>query len=261
VLVFEPATNAASVNAPLIGEARITAMQLLRRVFPDLDDQGKYRTIAPVRPVAAATTPEMGAGYAQERGEPALAMQPPTSVVVRSGRHAVAFVLGAGVLVSDWLQPAPAVGGALFVQIDPGGEPVIERAFPIGEGEAAALVSNSHWDSGEGFESYRLYAQGFAGLRQVYDGTSLYSYFKPDPQCENLDIRQTLTGIRPLATRHGGYADIAMVVTESTGCTNNEDADPKLRKFAFTLIWDARAKRYRGGSPLLDRINRLRLRD
>ena len=50
-------------------------------------------------------------------------------------------------------------------------------------------------------------------------------------------------------------------VTESTGCTNNEDASAKIRKFPFTLIWDARAKRYRGGSPLLDRINRLRLRD
>ena len=98
-------------------------------------------------------------------------------------------------------------------------------------------------------------------MRQVYDGPSLYSYFKPDAQCENLDIRQSLSGFRPLATQHGGFADIAMVVTESTGCTNNEDAASKLRKFPFTLTWDAKAKRYRGGSPVLDRINKLRLRD
>ncbi len=261
VLVFEPATNPGSVSAPLIREARITAIDLLRRVFPDLDNKGQYRTIAPVRPVAGATAPEMGAGYAQANGEPSLTMQPPTSAVVRGGRHAIAFVLGAGVLVSDWLLPAPAAGGALFVQIDPGDEPVIERAFPLREGEAAALVSNSHWNPGERVESYRLYAQGFSGLRQVYGGPSLYSYFKPDAQCENLDIRQSLTGIRPLAIRHGGYADIAMEVTESAGCTNNEDADSKLRKFHFTLTWDARAKRYRGGSPALERINKLRLND
>ena len=164
VLSFEPASNPGSIGAPLVSGARFTAMDLLRRVFPDLDDQGHYRTIEPVRPVDGATAPEMGAGYAQEKGDPSLTMQPPSSAVVRDGRHAIGFVLGGGVLVADWLLPAPAGGGALFVQIDPGGQPVIERAFAIRKGEAAALVSNAHFNAGEGFESYRLYAQGFSGL-------------------------------------------------------------------------------------------------
>lgn len=259
VALFGPPSAPGSVNMPFVADARFTPMDLLRRAFPDLDNDGHYRQLLPLKVVKGATMPEIGAGYSQGPGEPALTMHSPSKAVVRDGRHAIGFVLGAGVLVSDWLLPVPAVGEAIFVQTDPGSNPTIERAFPIRVGEAAALVSNSHFNEGEGVEAYRLYAQGFSGLREVYDGPSLYSFFPPDEQFGHLQMSQVLAGVRPLATRHNGYADIAMTVTDTTSCTNNEDADSTVRQFSFTLTWDARAKRYRGGSPALERLNRRRL--
>lgn len=261
VLTFERSTAPGSVNAPLVSGARFTAMDLLRRVFTDLDDRGRYRMIAPVRPVPNAVAPEMGAGYQQAKGEPALEMQAPTHAVVRQGNHAIGFVLGGGVLVADWLLPGPAGGQALYVQTDPGGTPVIDQAFAVAEGEAVALVYELHLNAGENFQSFSLYAQSFSRLRQVYDGPFLYSVTRPaSGKCAAPFHRQTLDSFRPLASRHGGHADIAVVVTELVECAIGDAQPMSVRKYSFTLVWNVRAKRYVGGSPALERINRARMR-
>lgn len=258
VLSFERSSAAGSVNAPLVAGARFTAMDLLRRVFTDLDDSGHYRTIAPVRPVPNAVAPEMGAGYQSQPSEPALEMRPPTYAVVRQGRHAIGFVLGGSVLVADWLLPVPAGGRALFVGTDPGGSPSIDRAFAVAEGEAVALVRNGHTNAGEDFQSFSLYAQNFSGLRQVYPDLFLYSVTVPGSgKCAAPFHRQTLNTFRPLASRHGGHADIAVSVTEAVECNIGDARPVSVRKFPFTLAWNGR--HYVGSSPALDRINRGRM--
>lgn len=261
VLTFQRSPAPGSVNAPLVDGARFTAMDLLKRVFVDLDDRGRYRTIAPVKPVPNAVAPEMGAGYQQAKGEPALEMQGPTYAVVRQGNRAIGFVLGDGVLVADWLLPVPAGGQALYVQTDPGATPVIDQAFAVADGEAVALVYESHLNAGENFQSFSLYAQSFSGLRQVYDGLFLYSVTRPaSGKCAAPFHRQTLESFRPLATRHGGNADIAVMVTESVECAIGDAQPMAVRKFPFTLVWNARARKYVGGSPALERLNRARMR-
>ncbi len=260
LLTFQRSTAPGSVNAPLVSGARFTAMDLLKRVFTDLDDRGRYRTIAPVRPVPNAVAPEMGAGYQQAKGEPALEMLGPTYAVVTQGNRAIGFVLGGGVLVADWLLPVPAGGQALYVQTDPAGTPVIDQAFAVAEGEAAALVYESHLNAGENFQSFSLYAQSFSGLRQVYAGPFLYSVTRPATgKCSAPFHRQTLDSFRPLASKHGGHADIAVMVTESVECEIGDAQPISVRKYPFTLVWNVRARRYVGGSPALDRINKARM--
>lgn len=260
LLTFEKSAAPGSVDAPLVSGARFTARDLLMRVFTDLDEGGRYRTIAPVEPVENAVTPETGAGYQGAKSEPALEMPPPTYAVVREGRHAIGFVLGAGVLVADWLLPVPAGGGAIYVHTDPGGDPVIDRAFAVADGEAAALVLNSHLNAGENFQFYSLFAQSFSGLRQVHSGVFLYSFTESGSgKCESRFHRQKLDSYRPLATRHGGHADIAVVVSEAVEC-NGDDAHPvSVRKFPFTLVWNPRTRTYAGSSPALDRLNGSRI--
>lgn len=260
VLSFDGTSDPGSVGAPLVSGARFTAMDLLKRVFTDLDKTGHYRTISPVKPVDNAVAPEMGAGYAQESSEPALEMQPPTYAVVRQGNHAIGFVLGGGVLVSDWLLPVPASGGAMYVQTDPGSTPTIERAFAVAEGEAVALVLNSHNNAGENFEFHSLFSQSFSGLRQVHSGIFLYSFTETGSgRCASRFHRQKLDRFQPLPARAGGHANIAVTVSEAIECNGDFKHPVSVRKFPFTLIWNARTRRYVGGSPALDQLNRSRI--
>ena len=189
-------------------------------------------------------------------GTPMLAMQGASSLVVREGRLAWGFVLGGGVLVADQLLPVPFISDALFVQTDPGREPVLARGFAIAPGVPGVLVVNGHDNAGESYRSHSVVAFERGRLSPVYEGPDLYSATFPDRGCEARAHSQVLGAMRPLGSRHGGRADIAVTVTEAAECLSDDGVPPlPARTFAFTLKWDARRGAYRGGSPALDALN------
>ena len=255
-LAFGDGTGPGSVSDPLVPEARFTALHLLQRQFSDLDAQGRWRTMLAVRPIDGATMPESGAGLSQSAGDPPFEMQGASSLVVREGRTVWGFALGGGVLVADQVLPVPFVSDALFVQTDPGREPVLGHGFAIAPGVPAALVVDGHDNAEESYRSHSLVAFARGRLSPVYEGPDLYSATFPDKGCEARAHAQALSGMHPLASRHAGRADIAVTVTESAECLSDDSVAPlPVKTFRFILKWDARRGAYRGGSPALDALN------
>lgn len=223
-------------------------LRVMREIYPDLQPSGKA-----TRFKGAANVPN---AVDEAAGNPAtgdfdLADGHSASAIVNKGgvSHAVVFV--GGMVAVAQLAPEFRFEGAIFVQTDPSGPPVVSGVIALAPTTPGVIVLNAHFNSQEGFADYLLLASVGGKLVPVYDGPSLYSASTNDEKCGDKVMTQQLKKLEPLAGSHAGYADLALEVVETVECGGARSS----KTYAATLTWDGARKKYVGGTKELSGLS------
>ena len=95
-------------------------------------------------------------------------------------------------------------------------------------------------------------------LITVYDGPLLYSNARAT--CEPETLTQSLSALDVLAKDGSQPSDIAVQVSETRECVRaGKSAKPAEKLYSFRLTWDAKRKRYTGGSKELYLLKKKRI--
>lgn len=142
--------------------------------------------------------------------------------------------------------PRPAVLATLGVQKDQRVDFFEEntvRLYPLAAHTWGLWLDNHHSNSGETFQTLTMLRITATGVHPIYDGPALY----------HTRTAECTTAMRPnitlLASTHGPYRDVQMVVTKTKACGGQTPIT--LQTFRATLTWDARRQKYMGGSKAL----------
>lgn len=232
-------------RTPLARGSDATALDLLREIYPDLNEAGAATRMRAIRNLDPRDGPSQEAeSFAGGRA----VVGPGEAAIVRVGDAAMLIV--SGVLVAARIAPHYHFLDAAFVQSDPGGPPWIAHAF-AGAAGPVALIGDGHSNSSESFETYQLVGTVGGRLALLHPGLFLYSWHAPRRGCRMEQVSHILSH---LALRSGGT--LVATVREARVC-QRETGDQALasRRFTIRFVWDGARHRYRADMRALDAVN------
>jgi hypothetical protein len=231
-------------------------LRLVREVYPDLGADGKASRYKGVRVLPESVDAEADKPAAVELD---LGRASASQTMLTAGAARYLMVMVEGALIAAQAAPGYRFLDAVAAQTDPGGPPGVSDAFMIAADAPAILVRNAHHNSQEGFADYMLLGLVDGRLAPVYRGLLLYSVQYADATCEEKVVVQRLERFAPLATRHGGFADLALTAVEEEECRNaGKPSSPAIRRIDVVLTWAAGAGKYLGGEIELATLSRPR---
>lgn len=231
-------------------------LRLVREVYPDLGADGKAGRYQGVRVLPDSVDAEADKPASVELD---LGRASTSQTMLTAGTARYLMVMVEGALIAAQAAPDYRFLDAVAAQTDPGGPPGVSDVFMIAADAPAILVLNAHHNSQEGFADYMLLGLVGGKLAPVYRGPLLYSMQYPDAACEEKVVVQRLERFAPLATRHDGFADLALTAVEEEQCrTAGKPSSPAVKRIDVMLKWDAAAGRYVGGEAELAALNRPR---
>lgn len=252
----EAATRISETPTP---DSPVTLLRVLREVWPDLAPDGRAGRFNGARVVPGAVDPDAGKPGAWDM-DFARSGDAPTYAVLADGNRRYVAIAIASMLLLARIAPDYRFLDAIFVQTDPGGVPALTHTLMLAPDYPGVVVLNSHHNSQEGFANYLVLALVDGRLASVYDGPFLYSFSIAQGKCEPLTVTQTLSALDMMANKGSHPADLALRVREERVCVSaGKQGKPVERLHAFRLAWDAKRKRYLGGSKELYLTNRKRV--
>lgn len=235
--------------------AAATFRDVLRIIYPDLDEAGRARSFAEAQAVPGSTEgEERPAEIDLSRG-----MYPTFAIVTDGPRDHVA-VLSGDVLAVAQVAPSFRPAEPLMVRTDPGGTPSIAQMLLLGEGRPAVVILNSHTNSGESFAHYLIAAPVREQLRQVFESPVLYSAQSWERGCEPRQLEQRMLPVTLRDVQRDGYAELSVSVRVARICTQRGRPRTLNSTMHYArLRWDPVQSRYLGGLDALERRNRQRM--
>jgi len=252
VAVGDSSGERTCLTAPLVAGSTVTALDVLRDLFPDLSEEGTGQTFAGAESAETASDPDAAAEA--EREVDIGSTDWTEMAVIEAGKVAYAAAVSDGVIALAAIRPAYKPLGRLNVATDPGGPATGYRLMMAAPDRPLVVSVSSHFNSQEGFDSFLVAGLIHGRLADLYDGPYLYSVKLGSDSCDTLEHAETASVFEPARQTHQGLADLRVVITYTRSCVTGDARQVEASKtFPMTLVFDG--KRYRGGSKGLDRLN------
>jgi hypothetical protein len=244
--------EAVCLTAPLVPGSSVTALDVLRDIYPGLGPDGAGHRFAGAEAVEAASEPE--AGQPADRPVDLTASDSAEIAVIEAGPKAYAAAVSSGIASVAEIKPAYKPLGRLLVDTDPGGPAYGYRLLLAAPSNPVVVAVSSHFNAEEGFDSFHLVGVAKDKLVDLYDGPFLYSFAQQTDQCEVLDHRENISAFETAAPASGHLADINIAVNYIATCTNGDAVKPVEKKsFPIRLTFDG--THYGGDAAALDDFN------
>lgn len=244
--------EAICLTAPLISGSAVTALDVLRDIYPDLGSDGKGKRFAGGEAVEAASDPDLGSP--KDRAVNLSASDTAEIAVIDAGSTAYAAAVSAGVVTVAEIRPAYKPLGRLLVATDPGGPTDGYRLLLAAPDSPVAVTVSRHFNSQEQFEALHLVGVVGGALVDLYDGPYFYSLGEATEHCELLDHQEAVTTLEVQNDRHHGLADVGIVIDYVASCVNGEARQQvDTKTFPLRLSYDG--DRYDADSSALDDFN------
>ncbi|WP_026790652.1 hypothetical protein [Pleomorphomonas oryzae] len=240
------------IGEPLIQGSTVTALDVLRDIYPGLGPDGQGNRFAGAEAIEAASDPDAG-----EPADRAISISNGTLAeiaVIESGELAYAAAVSSGVVAVAQIRPDYKPLGRLLVATDPGGLTGGYRLLLAAPASPVVVTDSSHFNSEEGFDSLQLAGVIGGELVDLYEGPYLYSLTQATEHCQTLEHRESITSFETRKQSHHGLADIGIGIEYTATCVNGEKRKPAGKKsFPLRLAYDG--ARYDGNSSAIDDFN------
>lgn len=249
----DPERQDVCISDRIIPESEITYFQALKKIYPDLQSNGKASVQSAIRiaveglddsaPVGTTLEATQGQKISMSSWEYSLAKGNLTQLIILSRGEG-----SSPVLAFFKMDPALKLLDLIDVNLDRWVS-IGNFLFTAKQTSPLFIIMDSHNNSSQWYVRYSLWMILNDKLQKVYDGPNLSG--QRIPQQNSCYTQAKLEKISPLKTDRDGFSDIQLTLSRSKICEDektNKEKKISGKIYPASLIWDAKKQKYMGGS-------------